>query len=142
MHVTDTIHECKNNYHRYITYQVTFGQQGNNLNTEVKQRRAGLVLGWVTAWESPVLQALLFFFFNLICLLTFLNMHHLAGLVLRWETTWESPVLQAFLFLFFFQLDMFFDLSVFIIQYKRTKLSNYYTNINLYKLYTCAFKWI
>ena len=34
---------------------------GSHLNTEVKQRRAGLVLGW----ESPVLQASFFF---LICM--------------------------------------------------------------------------
>ena len=27
----------------------------SRLITEVKQRRAGLVLGWVTAWEYPVL---------------------------------------------------------------------------------------
>ena len=31
-----------------------------HLNTEVKQRQAGLVLGWETAWESPVLQAFFF----------------------------------------------------------------------------------
>ena len=28
---------------------------GSRLITEVKQRWAGLVLGWVTAWEYPVL---------------------------------------------------------------------------------------
>ena len=27
---------------------------GSRPITEVKQRRAGLVLGWVTAWEYPV----------------------------------------------------------------------------------------
>ena len=35
---------------------------GSHLNTEVKQRRASLVPGWVTAWESLVLQASFFVF--------------------------------------------------------------------------------
>ena len=33
---------------------------GSRPITEVKQRRARLVLGWVTAWEPRVLLALLF----------------------------------------------------------------------------------
>ena len=51
---------------------------GSRPITEVKQRRARLVLGWVTAWEHRVLLAtyfsfsvfilLFFFFFNLNCL--------------------------------------------------------------------------
>ena len=36
---------------------------GSRPITEVKQRRAGLVLGWVTAWEHLVLLANFFFFF-------------------------------------------------------------------------------
>ena len=35
---------------------------GSHPNTEVKQRRAWLVLGWVTAWEHQVL--LTFFIFT------------------------------------------------------------------------------
>ena len=37
---------------------------GSRLITEVKQRRARLVLGWVTAWEHRVQLAHLFFFFS------------------------------------------------------------------------------
>ena len=36
---------------------------GSRPITEVKQRRARLVLGWVTAWEHRVLLATFFFFF-------------------------------------------------------------------------------
>ena len=36
---------------------------GSRPITEVKQRRARLVLGWVTAWEHQVLLATFFFFF-------------------------------------------------------------------------------
>ena len=36
---------------------------GSRPITEVKQRRARLVLGWVTAWEYRVLQAFLYFTF-------------------------------------------------------------------------------
>ena len=36
---------------------------GSRPITEVKQRRARLVLGWVTAWEHPVLLAYFFFLF-------------------------------------------------------------------------------
>ena len=36
---------------------------GSRPITEVKQRRARLVLGWVTAWEHRVLLATIFFFF-------------------------------------------------------------------------------
>ena len=38
---------CLRPYHAEYT--------GSRLITEVKQRRAWLVLGWVTAWESQVL---------------------------------------------------------------------------------------
>ena len=55
-------------YERYISsvccqrpYHVE--STGSRPITEVKQRRARLVLGWVTAWEHPVLLA--FFFFSL-----------------------------------------------------------------------------
>ena len=40
----------------------TLNATGSHLNTEVKQRRASLVPGWVTAWESLVLQASFFVF--------------------------------------------------------------------------------
>jgi hypothetical protein len=33
---------------------------GSHLNTKVKQHRAGLVPGWETTWETPVLLALNF----------------------------------------------------------------------------------
>ena len=39
--------ECLRPYHAECT--------GSRPITEVKQRRAGSVLGWVTAWEHPVL---------------------------------------------------------------------------------------
>ena len=40
------LHKCLRPYHQeYI---------GSRLITEVKPGRAGLVLGWVTAWEYPV----------------------------------------------------------------------------------------
>ena len=40
------LHKCLRPYHREYT--------GSRLITEVKPGRAGLVLGWVTAWEYPV----------------------------------------------------------------------------------------
>ena len=42
-----TLCYCLRPYHAEYT--------GSRLITEVKQRRAWLVLGWVTAWESQVL---------------------------------------------------------------------------------------
>ena len=41
------VYECLRPYHAEST--------SSRLITEVKQRRAGLVPGWVTAWEYPVL---------------------------------------------------------------------------------------
>ena len=49
--------ECQRPYHAEST--------GSRPITEVKQRRARLVLGWVTAWEHRVLLAISFFFFFL-----------------------------------------------------------------------------
>ena len=58
-------------YERYISsvccqrpYHVE--STGSRPITEVKQRRARLVLGWVTAWEHRVLLAFFFFFFPLL----------------------------------------------------------------------------
>ena len=45
---------CQRPYHAEHT--------GSRPITEVKQRRASSVLGWVTAWEHGVLLALKFFF--------------------------------------------------------------------------------
>ena len=45
---------------------------GSRPITEVKQRRARLVLGWVTAWEHRVLLATFFLFFFFFFLLSFL----------------------------------------------------------------------
>ena len=57
MSVMTTEFVCLRPYHVECT--------GSHLNTEVKQRRASLVPGWVTAWESLVLQASFFCqFFN------------------------------------------------------------------------------
>ena len=47
------INVCQRPYHAEYT--------GSRPITEVKQRRARLVLGWVTAWEHRVLLALYFF---------------------------------------------------------------------------------
>ena len=46
---------CQRPYHAERT--------GSRPITEVKQRRASSVLGWVTAWEHGVLLAIKFFFF-------------------------------------------------------------------------------
>ena len=43
---------------------------GSRPITEVKQRRARLVLGWVTAWEHRVLLATFFYYFFYIYFLT------------------------------------------------------------------------
>ena len=46
-------------------------KKGSRPITEVKQRRARLVLGWVTAWEPRVSLALFFHYFNFIFLIVF-----------------------------------------------------------------------
>ena len=64
---------------------------GSRPITEVKQRRARLVLGWVTAWEHRVLLATFFSFF--FCLLT------------------DSPLIFCFFFLFFSPGSLSFPFS-------------------------------
>ena len=54
---------CLYKRHLWISYSVLRPYHaectGSRLITEVKQHWAGLVLGWVTAWEYPVLQVFL-----------------------------------------------------------------------------------
>ena len=63
-------HYCQRPYHAERT--------GSRPITEVKQRRASSVLGWVTAWEHGVLLALNFFshFFGLVTLIFLIMQIH------------------------------------------------------------------
>ena len=51
-------------YHRCRPYYAK--STGSHPNSEVKRHKAGLVLRWGTAWETPVLTAFLFFIIKLI----------------------------------------------------------------------------
>ena len=61
---------------------------GSRPITEVKQRRAGSVLGWVTAWEHPVLKASFYLRFFLLLLFFFIDITWIVILLICASMSW------------------------------------------------------
>ena len=83
---------------------------GSRPITEVKQRRARLVLGWVTAWEHRVLLATFFFFFFPFLLFFFsFSLFFLSFLVCSPLNPLASVIFFCTFRLFFFLMPVTFS---------------------------------